>query len=152
MPVNWKSYESMVRLVSAIVAAHPELKLNYAGEQLFHYFIHLVGYLHFRVLFLVLYHIILALEPDYGATEVAKYHGGDCTYKAVWGVMNNYKRNSDALRKAYDDGIDPITVVLKEGTCAVAPPRTKTGPIFCLRHFCISIPPCTSPEHLLSSP
>ncbi|KAK6581052.1 hypothetical protein PZA11_006540 [Diplocarpon coronariae] len=26
---NWKSYESSVRLLSAIIAAHPQLKLNY---------------------------------------------------------------------------------------------------------------------------
>jgi hypothetical protein len=31
---NWKTYESSVRLLSAIIAAHPELKLNYAGKQL----------------------------------------------------------------------------------------------------------------------
>lgn len=28
---NWKSYESSVRLLSAIIAAHPGLKLNYDG-------------------------------------------------------------------------------------------------------------------------
>lgn len=28
---NWKTYESSVRLLSAILAAHPDLKLNYAG-------------------------------------------------------------------------------------------------------------------------
>lgn len=28
---NWKTYDSSVRLLSAILAAHPELKLNYAG-------------------------------------------------------------------------------------------------------------------------
>jgi hypothetical protein len=34
---NWKTYESSVRLLSAIVAAHPELKLNYDGKQAFTY-------------------------------------------------------------------------------------------------------------------
>jgi len=28
---NWKSYESSVRLLSAIIAAHPGMKLNYDG-------------------------------------------------------------------------------------------------------------------------
>jgi hypothetical protein len=31
---NWKSYESSVRLLSAIIAAHPDLKLNYDGKQI----------------------------------------------------------------------------------------------------------------------
>lgn len=30
---NWKSYESAVRLLSAIIAADPTRKLNYEGEQ-----------------------------------------------------------------------------------------------------------------------
>jgi hypothetical protein len=29
---NWKTYESSIRLLSAIIAAHPELKLNYDGK------------------------------------------------------------------------------------------------------------------------
>jgi hypothetical protein len=29
---NWKSQESTVRLLSAIIAAHPELKLKYDGK------------------------------------------------------------------------------------------------------------------------
>jgi hypothetical protein len=33
---NWKSYESSVRLLSAIVAAHPGMKLNYDGTCKFH--------------------------------------------------------------------------------------------------------------------
>lgn len=28
---NWKTYESTIRLIAAVLAAHPELKLNYAG-------------------------------------------------------------------------------------------------------------------------
>jgi hypothetical protein len=32
---NWRSYDSSVRLLSAILAAHPELRLNYQGG--FHY-------------------------------------------------------------------------------------------------------------------
>jgi hypothetical protein len=35
---NWKSYESSVRLLSAIVAAHPGLKLNYDGMYWFPFF------------------------------------------------------------------------------------------------------------------
>ena len=31
---NWKTYESSVRLLSAIIAAHPDLKLNYDGKQI----------------------------------------------------------------------------------------------------------------------
>ena len=35
--VDWKSSESTTRLVAAILAAHPELKLNYTGQ--FTYFL-----------------------------------------------------------------------------------------------------------------
>jgi len=29
---NWKTYEASTRLLSAIIAAHPEVKLNYNGK------------------------------------------------------------------------------------------------------------------------
>ncbi len=32
MPTNFKTYETQARLLAAVVAAHPELKLNYKGE------------------------------------------------------------------------------------------------------------------------
>lgn len=32
MPANFRSYEGQLRLLTAVVAAHPELKLNYKGE------------------------------------------------------------------------------------------------------------------------
>ncbi len=32
MPTNFKTYEAQARLLAAVVAAHPELKLNYKGE------------------------------------------------------------------------------------------------------------------------
>lgn len=32
MPANFRSYEGQLRLLTAVVAAHPELKLNYKGK------------------------------------------------------------------------------------------------------------------------
>ncbi len=32
MPTNFKTYEAQARLLAAVLAAHPELKLNYRGE------------------------------------------------------------------------------------------------------------------------
>lgn len=32
---NYKTYEAQARMVRAIVAAHPEVKWNYKGKQLF---------------------------------------------------------------------------------------------------------------------
>jgi hypothetical protein len=51
---NWKTYESSVRLLSAIIAAHPDLKLNYDGKQAYFFtisphltssFLHLLQFL-----------------------------------------------------------------------------------------------------------
>jgi hypothetical protein len=50
---NWKSYDSSVRLLSAILAAHPELKLNYQGR-----YIHL----HFSSSRLDFYHDEISLR------------------------------------------------------------------------------------------
>jgi len=30
---NWKTYEASTRLLSAIIAAHPDVKLNYNGKR-----------------------------------------------------------------------------------------------------------------------
>jgi hypothetical protein len=32
MPANFKTYEAQSRLIAAVIAAHPELKLNYKGK------------------------------------------------------------------------------------------------------------------------
>lgn len=32
MPANFKTYEAQSRLLAAVLAAHPELKLNFKGE------------------------------------------------------------------------------------------------------------------------
>lgn len=32
MPANFKTYEAQARLLAAVIAAHPELKLNYKGK------------------------------------------------------------------------------------------------------------------------
>lgn len=32
MPANFRSYEGQLRLLTAVIAAHPELRLNYKGK------------------------------------------------------------------------------------------------------------------------
>ena len=32
MPANFKTYEAQARLLAAVIAAHPELRLNYKGK------------------------------------------------------------------------------------------------------------------------
>lgn len=36
---NWKTYEASIRLIAAILAAHPDLKLNYNGKHTSFYFL-----------------------------------------------------------------------------------------------------------------
>ena len=129
MPVVWKSYESMVRLVAAIVAAHPDMKLNYAGKHIFF----LQSQIHFHDLTAFRFFSPFSFSnsythnPDCHIQEIAKYHGGGCTYKAVWGVMTTCKSNGDMLREAFDSGVDPIGIVMKDGSSAKATGRTKSG-------------------------
>ena len=121
----------MVRLVAAIVAAHPDMKLNYAGKPGFSFCLHIVVIsLDLTIPFCrccFTLRFSSTHSPDHHISDIAKYHGGGCTYKAVWGVMTTCKGNGDMLRKAFDGGIDPVTVVLKDGSSAMANGKAKSG-------------------------
>lgn len=98
-------------------------------------------------------------NPDCHIQEIAKYHGGGCTYKAVWGVMTTCKSNGDMLREAFDSGVDPIGIVMKDGSSAKATGRTKSGstcdfsfsPIFTWQHqspFLAALPRISVETHI----
>jgi hypothetical protein len=99
---NWKTYESSVRLLSAIIAAHPDLKLNYDGKQT-----------NFLVSVFVLLKHQSCVMPD-ALAEVGKKYGGGTTYKAVWGRMTQIKDYAKLINGAIESGVDPITIELSD--------------------------------------
>lgn len=104
---NWKTYESSVRLLAAIVAAHPDLKLNYAGMCK-----HVSLLLPFEVcvcFILSRYSSLLLMVHS----EIGKLYGDKTTYKAAWGRMKEVETHGRMLRAALDAGLDPITVNLE---------------------------------------
>lgn len=130
---NWKTYDSSVRLLSAIIAADPTRKLNYEGKsRLF------LSLERFRPpTFSVFTHIHVALicadfnchfltrPSDITFPDVAKYYGDGVKYKAIWDRMTLMKRHANSLKDAYDHGMDPHTVELKDSLGAT--PKSKGG-------------------------
>ncbi|KAG9236712.1 hypothetical protein BJ875DRAFT_503184 [Amylocarpus encephaloides] len=130
---NWKSYESSVRLLSAIVAAHPGLKLDYGEVAKFY-----GGGTKYKAVwdrmtkvnnFSELIHeavdrgedpmgVVLddtALVPKAKSkapkpSELATKFGGDCTRSALENRFRRIKRDAKAMNEALDKGINPITL------------------------------------------
>jgi hypothetical protein len=143
---NWKTYESSVRLLSAIIAAHPDLKLNYDGKQE-HLFV--ICPPHRVIIYLCfsppsfLFKWQSYVMPD-ALAEVGKKYGGGTTYRSVWGRMTQMKENAELINKAIEAGLDPITVELSEAPAQAG----KRGPGSYLAVFFILLSPTlyTTPQ------
>lgn len=109
---NWKTYESSVRLLAAIVAAHPELKLNYAGMCKH---VSLIFSSKYRECFTLSRYTSLLLIVY---SEIGKLYGDKTTYKAAWGRMKEVETHGRMLRAALHAGLDPITVDLEAAPAA----------------------------------
>ncbi|TVY62724.1 hypothetical protein LSUE1_G006157 [Lachnellula suecica] len=113
---NWKTYESSVRLLSAIVAAHPGLKLNYDGKPKLSCLICLRFSLLRTLLFPVVprpYIFILMITLQ---IEVARFLGGGAKYKTVWDRMNQINKHAKHITAAVNAGQDPSTVEVQDAS------------------------------------
>lgn len=145
---NWKTYESSVRLLSAIIAAHPELKLNYDGKQYIFTLSHTRAAISpFIFLQPSVKSLLPRLPPD-ALIEVSKKFGGGTKYKAIWDRMTKIKEFAQLINEGIEAGKDPIDVELND-----APIRSvKQGQGTSDNPFCllIIISLYTNPAMLLS--
>ncbi len=117
---NWKSYESSVRLLSAIVAAHPGLKLNYDGTR--NIFLLIISSifasahpLYTSPFHLVYYSLSRISVPDNASlSDVARFYGGNTKYHAVWSRMSQIQKHAKVLQDAVNNGLDPIGFELND--------------------------------------
>ncbi|PBP20182.1 hypothetical protein BUE80_DR009006 [Diplocarpon rosae] len=125
---NWKSYESSVRLLSAIIAAHPQLKLNYDDVGRFY------GdgakyksiWDRMKIINKNAEAIAAALEAGLDPFQVplvdsmqavksktpdlSTRFGGDCTKYAIENRFRRIKIDAKFINDAVKKGVDPITL------------------------------------------
>ncbi|TVY51665.1 hypothetical protein LCER1_G004682 [Lachnellula cervina] len=123
---NWKTYESSVRLLSAIVAAHPGLKLNYDEISRFY-----GGGTKYKAVWDRMSQIqkaakylkaavddgrdpitveVLDIQNSAKAQEISARYGGDCTKWAIENRLRRVKTDAKRINNALVQGIDPITL------------------------------------------
>ncbi|KAM3088969.1 hypothetical protein ACMFMG_000589 [Clarireedia jacksonii] len=119
---NWKSYEATVRLLSAIIAAHPNLKLDY--NEVAKFYGSGYGYKqiwdgmrnikkHADSLRLAVEQGIDPLEVDVelpGRQEISVRFGGGCTPSALENRFRRIKSDAKLINNAVSNGVDPITI------------------------------------------
>ncbi|PVH77945.1 hypothetical protein DL98DRAFT_422919 [Cadophora sp. DSE1049] len=126
---NWKSYESSVRLLSAIIAAHPGLKLNY--DDVARYYGDGAKYKSVwdRMNIINKNAKAIAAAVDAGqdpfavplddtqtaaksnkAQDISARFGGDCTKSAIENRFRRLKSDAKLINDAVKNGIDPITL------------------------------------------
>ncbi|TAQ86433.1 hypothetical protein B7494_g5243 [Chlorociboria aeruginascens] len=126
---NWKSYESTVRLLSAVIAAHPDLKLNY--DEIAKYFGDGLKYKGAWNRLSIInrnaealrsavhagidpYTIDINASPGIkskGLDTSARF-GGDCTKSALENRFRRIKSDAKLINDALKQGIDPITLAI----------------------------------------
>ncbi|KAH8654136.1 hypothetical protein BGZ60DRAFT_386768 [Tricladium varicosporioides] len=123
---NWKTYESSVRLLSAIIAAHPGLKLDY-GEVARFYGDNSVYKSVWDRMNTISKHaknLTAAVEAGqdpftvplidskgYSRTKaISDRFGGDCTQSAIDNRFRRIKSDAKMINEAIKRGIDPITL------------------------------------------
>ncbi|RDL36409.1 uncharacterized protein BP5553_05761 [Venustampulla echinocandica] len=135
---NWKSYESSVRLLSAIIAANPNLKLNY--DEVGKYY---GGGTTYKAVWGRMTQInkhakLLATAVENGqdpieielndkaqngkpkAQDISTRFGGDCTKSAIENRFRRIKSDAKLINNAVAKGIDPITLNIGDASGEVA--------------------------------
>ncbi|CZT53038.1 uncharacterized protein RSE6_14471 [Rhynchosporium secalis] len=126
---NWKSYESSVRLLSAIIAAHPTLKLDYGEVGRFYgdgaKYKSVWGRM--SVINKNAKAIAAAVEAGQDpfavplddtqtsaksdkTQEISARFGGDCTKSAIDNRFRRLKSDAKLINNAIQNGFDPITI------------------------------------------
>ncbi|THV52198.1 hypothetical protein BGAL_0086g00200 [Botrytis galanthina] len=121
---NWKSYEATVRLLSAIVAAHPNLKLDYAAiskyygdESNYHQIWRGMNGIKRNAESLRkavdagLNASTVNLENDFSVKKaISLRFGGDCTASALDNRFRRLKSDAKLINAAVAKGEDPILI------------------------------------------
>ncbi|PBP23364.1 hypothetical protein BUE80_DR005982 [Diplocarpon rosae] len=125
---NWKSYESSVRLLSAIIAAHPQLKLNYDDVGRFYGdgATYMSIWHRMKIIIKNAEAIAAAVEAgldpfqvplvDSGQAvksktpDLSTRFGGDCTKSAIENRFRRIKIDAKLINDAVKKGVDPITL------------------------------------------
>ncbi|PQE28076.1 polarity defective- variant protein [Rutstroemia sp. NJR-2017a WRK4] len=125
---NWKSYEATVRLLSAIIAAHPTLKLDY--NEVAKFYGTETGYKQIWDGMKNIKNNAEALRAaveqgvDPATVDVAlagrqatsDRFGGGCTASALENRFRRIKSDAKLINQAVADGIDPITLEIGDIT------------------------------------
>ncbi|KAI9729495.1 MAG: hypothetical protein M1818_008518 [Claussenomyces sp. TS43310] len=119
---NWKTYESAIRLLSAVVAANPDIKLNYQDISKAFGGDCTVSALENRfrrikadaksirdALSEGIDPITLELASK-GSKAIADLHGCGMNKKAAWDRLAPIRKDAQALKDALENGVDPTTV------------------------------------------
>ncbi|TVY40897.1 hypothetical protein LSUB1_G002345 [Lachnellula subtilissima] len=162
---NWKTYESSVRLLSAIVAAHPSLKLNYDEVSRFY-----GGGTKYKAVWDRMTQItktakLLKAAVDNGqdpitvevadirssskAQDISARYGGDCTNSAIENRMRRVKTDAKRINNALTQGIDPITLIIEGHQGEVAARGKGRGQAVLLHSFSTNTLHTKSPTRLL---
>lgn len=115
MVANFRSYEGQLRLLTAVVAAHPELKLNYKGTSktatVFTGAIFLLPHLYHLALCLSLSLCLFVKAQSISRLvltrpETAKHYGSDWTESGIEHFFRPIKKNGKALQEHVRRGED----------------------------------------------
>ncbi|KAK3949702.1 hypothetical protein QBC32DRAFT_316580 [Pseudoneurospora amorphoporcata] len=125
MPANFKTYEAQARLLAAVIAAHPELRLNYkAIAQHYGKSATMSAIEHrFRPVRKQADCLRLAVargdDPEeidiHEARELAKYFG-ESTADGLQFQFRGVKQAAEAMKNAADNGKDPIEAFMNAGS------------------------------------
>ncbi|KAH6666957.1 hypothetical protein B0J14DRAFT_490240 [Halenospora varia] len=143
---NWKTYESSVRLLSAIIAAHPNLKLDYGEIARFYGDDSAYKSVWDRMNTMSKHakNLVAAVEAGQDpftvplvdskgnsrAKAISDRFGGDCTRSAIDNRFRRIKDDAKMINEAIKKGIDPITLEIGTVTYREAPhARTKKPPM-----------------------
>lgn len=99
MPANFRSYEGQLRLLTAVIAAHPELRLNYKGKSA------ISSSRNQRSPTSLPSTVRLVLtRPD-----IATHYGSDWSASGVEHFFRPIKKNGQAIQGLVKRGEDPAT-------------------------------------------
>ncbi|KAE9364597.1 hypothetical protein N431DRAFT_447767 [Stipitochalara longipes BDJ] len=138
---NWKSYESSVRLLSAIVAAHPGLKLNYDEVGRFYGDGAKYKSVWDRMSIINKNAKLLTKAVEAGldpfkvelidttskAQDIAARFGGDCTASALENRFRRIKKDAHLINDSIKKGVDPITLPIGDTDGEAAVRNVKRG-------------------------
>lgn len=97
MPANFRSYEGQLRLLTAVIAAHPDLRLNYKGK----FAVHLTPFPSIYTSHPSLVRLVLT-RPD-----IANHYGSDWSASGVEHFFRPIKKNGKAIQGLVKRGEDP---------------------------------------------